>query len=213
MELRLPTWGGKRKDAGRKPKGEKAGVSHAQRPALSGHHPVLITMRRLDRLWSLRSKRSYTRIRAACERLRETREGGFRVAQFSVQGNHLHLVVEAEGREQLSRGMQALAISIAKRLNRMMGRRGSVFADRYHARILRTPREVRYALNYVLNNARKHFGKPRRAFDRFCSGAYFDGWVRGTRGQEAVTGPPPISRPRSWLLRVGWRKCGLIVAA
>ena len=81
---------------------------------------------------------------------------GFRLVHFSVQSNHLHLVVEANDRRALTRGMQGLAIRVAKAINRRLARRGRVFADRYHARALRSPREVRHALRYVLLNAQRH---------------------------------------------------------
>jgi len=50
----------------------------------------------------------------------------------------------------------ATDIRVAKGLNKLWARRGKVFADHYHDRILRTPREVRNALCYVLHNAKKH---------------------------------------------------------
>jgi len=68
------------------------------------------------------------------------------VLQFSVQRDHIHLLVEAPDGRALSRGLQGLAIRIAKGVNRILGRRGRVWADRFHARALRTPREVRNAL-------------------------------------------------------------------
>jgi len=96
---------------------------------------------------------------------------GFRLVHYSVQTNHVHLIAEAAGRRALSRGMQGLAIRMAKALNRTWQRKGRVFADRYHDRILRTPREVRSALRYVLNNARKHKSRiSRYRPDPFSSG-------------------------------------------
>jgi putative transposase len=81
---------------------------------------------------------------------------GMRVVHFSVQGNHLHLIVEAEGRDALSKSMKGLAVRVAVGLNRLAGRRGTVFADRYHVHVLATPREVANTLRYVLENHRKH---------------------------------------------------------
>ena len=79
-----------------------------------------------------------------------------RMVHFSVQGNHIHLIVEADDKKCLSRGLQGLNVRIARAVNRALGRKGNVFADRYHARILKTPTEVRNAVRYVLNNLRKH---------------------------------------------------------
>jgi hypothetical protein len=46
----------------------------------------------------------------------------------SVQGNHVHLIVAANGKQSLSRGMQGLTIRMARALNRMMQRQGELFA-------------------------------------------------------------------------------------
>ena len=98
---------------------------------------------------------------------------------------------------------------MAKGLNRVWGRKGKVFADRYHDRILRTPREVRNALRYVLNNGRRHLQHfKRRRPDAFSSGAWFDGWKDHT--DDGYLGTGPIARARTWLLRKGWRRHGLL---
>jgi len=110
-------------------------------------------------------------------------------------------------------------------VNRVMGRRkGRVVADRYHARVLRTPREVRNALRYVLLNARRHAAaSARRALramevvlDPASSARWFDGWKRASQSvpgahADAAPGlPPPVARARTWLLRSGWRRHGLL---
>jgi hypothetical protein len=79
--------------------------------------------------------------------------------EFSVQADHIHLVVEADGKEALTRGLQGLIIRIARAINRALERKGKVFADRYHARILKTPAEVRNAVEYVRRNYAKHLLK------------------------------------------------------
>src|SRR5688572_32756059 len=147
-------WGGRRKGAGPKPRGARPGVSHRARAPLAARFPVEVTMRVKPGLPSLRGLREHAALRAAivagCER------AGFRLVHYSVQSNHLHLIVEGSCRNGLSRGLQGLAIRMARALNRLRRRLGSVLADRYHHRILRSPREVWHALRYVLNNARKH---------------------------------------------------------
>jgi len=197
-----------REGAGRKPKGDRAGVSHRQREAVASRHPVHVTVRRREGLPSCRTKGSYAALRAAfaagCDRF------GFRLAHYSVQGNHLHFIVEAKDRAALSRGMQGLLIRVAKALNRVWGRRGSVFADRYHDHVLKTPREVRNALNYVLANAHNHGQRLAQGIDHFASGWWFDGWrgkhtIKGLEGVER-----PVATPRTWLLTTGWRRHGLI---
>jgi len=204
--------GGKRPGAGRKPKGEKAGVSHGNRAALSSRHPVHVTLKLERGLPRLRNKAAYRVLRAAF--VGANARDGFRLCEYSVQGNHVHLIVEAKDRTALSRGMQGLGVRIAGGLNRLWERTGHVFADRYHDRILRTPREVRNALAYVLNNARRHRLGLKWAIDLFASGLWFDGWKEAGVGR-TVKGPEerPTVQARSWLLNVGWRRHGLIRVA
>ena len=201
-------WGGRRKGAGRKPKGDKAGVSHRSRAALASRFPVHVTTRLMRALPTLRSQGVYAVLCAAfakgCER------NGFRLVHYSVQGNHLHMIVEATDRACLSRGLQGLLIRIARALNRLWGRSGKVFADRYHDHILRTPREVRHALAYVLNNARRHGVRLAQEIDWFASGWWFDGWREKLTNRVASELARPVARARNWLLNVGWRRHGLI---
>jgi hypothetical protein len=178
--------GGRRAGAGRKPKGEKAGVSHRQRAALASRFPVHVTVKLLRPLPRLRQ-----------------RGGAFRLVHYAILNDHLHLLVEARDRAALSRGAQGLAT------------RGKVFADRYHDRILRTPREVRNAIRYLFGNARKHAAqggcsRPVQAIDTFTSAPWFDGFrehVR-VRGLEAIV--RPVTDARTCLLAIGWRRHGLL---
>ena len=137
--------------------------------------------------------------------LGESSRRGFRLLQFSIQADHLHLLVEADTPTGLARGMQGLAIRVAKSLNFALRRRGRVWADRYHSRLLHTPREVRNALVYVLNNRRKH-APGATGLDRYSSAAWFGGW----RGRTARAEASPVVAPRTWLATVGWRRHGLL---
>lgn len=130
------------------------------------------------------------------------RRGDFRVVEFSIQSTHLHLIVEASSRLALSRGMQALGSTIARRINNHLHRHGQVMAERYHARALRTPTEVRNALVYVLMN-HKHHGPFDFLVDTCSSGRWFTGWIEPL---PADPNPPPAT----WLLHTGWKKRGLI---
>src|SRR5882724_3559782 len=194
MELKLPSRGGKRKGAGRKPKGDKAGVSHVRRPAFKARHPVHVTMRLLPGVGFLRG---YSRRRAIEEALRAVKlRFGMRVVHYSIQGNHLHLIVECDEPSALSRAIQGLAIRLARALNRLAGRTGKVFSDRYHAHVLKTLREVANAVRYVLENFRHHLREdvaPQGADP--CSSA---GWI-----SDAASDDAPILSPRTWLLRHG----------
>lgn len=119
----------------------------------------------------------------------------------------MHLLVEVLHRTALSRGVQGLAVRLARALNRMMSRRGKVFADRFHSRVLATPRQVRHAIAYVPCNGRKHGHAPgRRWLDPCSSAAAFDGWEGAPRREPGHR--LPVAAPRTWLLRVGWRRGG-----
>jgi REP element-mobilizing transposase RayT len=148
------------------------------------------------------------------------RHEDFRVVQFNVLGNHLHFVVEAGGPGALSRRMQGLTVRLARRINHTLGRKGKLFAERYHARVLRSPRHARNTLRYVLLNARHHAAErgetlSRGWVDPFSSAPWFDGWREPMRVNQPwlrrlVTRPPPVAPARSWLLTVGWRTGGLL---
>ena len=192
LGLPLKTWGGRRKGAGRKPNGSRAGVTHLRRAPLSPRHPIHVTLRLVEGVGYLRTA---GRVRVIEEALRAARNRlGMRVVHYSIQGAHLHLVVEAADATALARGMQGLAIRLARRLNAHCGRRGKVFADRFHAHVLRTRAEAANALGYVArtyaHHAREHV--PRGFVDP-CSSAR---WIRRTPPDDA-----PVVEPRTWLLR------------
>jgi putative transposase len=195
------TWGGRRHGAGRKPAGPRRRVSHAARPPHAPRHPVHVTLRGVGGLPSFRRGPVFPAVRRA---LAAASRPAFRVAQFSVQTNHLHPLVEADGGRALVRGLQGLAIRVARAVNRVLARSGPAWADRYHARALTTPREVWRGLVYVLQNARKH-GAASSGPDPCSSAPWFRGWVRPVT---RPLGTSPVARPRTWLLAVGWRRCG-----
>jgi REP element-mobilizing transposase RayT len=139
----------------------------------------------------------------------------FRLVEFSIQNDHLHAIVEAEGRDALGRGMRSLAARFARAVNRALGRTGPVLRERYHLHVLRTAREVRNTLSYVLTNARRHAARLGRALacavriDPASSGAWFEGWRPGITGPD-TSGPTPVAGARTWLVRVGGRHYGLL---
>jgi REP element-mobilizing transposase RayT len=159
---------------------------------LAARFPVHVTLRVGPDVWNLRSRRSFrvigTALGAGAERL------GLRLCDFSIQGNHIHLLVEANGQVALARGIQGLCIRMARGLNRMMGRKGRVFADRYHAHILRTPTEVARARAYVRDNHRKH---AERRGDSLRAG-WVDPYSSASHGHRIV-----LPAPHTWLLRAG----------
>jgi putative transposase len=165
---------------------------------------VLVTLRARAEIDYLRRGGALAALERALSRAHKP---WFRIFVYSIQTDHLHLVVEADGRTELIRGVQGLAVRCAKALNRAVGRRGAVWDHRYHARRLRSPREVRRALVYVLLNFRKHL-RAAPGIDPCSSGAWFNGWVRPPTPPR---GPPPVAEARTWLARVGWRRAGGLI--
>jgi len=207
-EFEYRTWGGKRAGAGRKPKGQKAGASHAARQPLPSKYPVHVTTKLCDGLPGLRRRKLWQKLRGVFFAMHEWR--GFRIVHFSLQKNHIHLIVEAAGRVALSRGMQSFKIRLAKAINAYLGRaKGAVFADRYHARQLETPTQTRNCLAYVLLNGRRHgedrgVPRPERWVDPYSSARYFEGW------REYVDPPdddePLVDEAKKWMLTEGWKR-------
>lgn len=205
--------GGWRPGAGR-PRGRR--VSHGQRARFAARFPLHVTLPVVPGVPSLRQYGALRIIQRAID------AGGhrstFRVIHYAVIGNHIHLIVEASGAEALARGMQGFEVRLARRLNRFFDRRGAFFADRYHSRVLKTPREARNALRYVLLNHRQHEARrgeqlARDWIDPFSSGYWFDGWrepvrLREPRQRELLDVPCPTAPPSVWLLTTGWRRWG-----
>ncbi|HEY6908940.1 MAG TPA: transposase [Myxococcales bacterium] len=153
---------------------------------------VYVVMRVRDDVRSLRARATFLAILAAFAVARE--RSGLRLVHYCVLGNHLHLIVEADDREELSRQIQGLAIRLARAINRAQNRKGRVFVDHFFEHVLRTPAEVRRAIRYVEQNQRLHeqrAGRPAPAGVDPCSSAAKDA---------------PVCRPRTWLLRTGWRR-------
>jgi putative transposase len=198
-----PSWGGRRAGAGRKPAPGRRRVAHTRRVAHDRNCPVHVTLRASDAVPSLRRGDVFAAARAALAKASNER---FRLLHYSVQRDHVHLVVEGDGAGGLRRGIQGLAIRVARAINRALGRGGTVWSDRYHARALATPHEVRNALVYVLQNWRKHLTGVR-GLDPRSSAAWFTGWRTSF---VAPAGRPPVARPRTWLASVGWRRHGLV---
>jgi len=204
-------WGGWRDGAGRKP-GPRPRDSHRTRPPLAARFPCHVTIKVHREIPSLRLVRLVRELErsfaAACER------GRFRVVHYSLQADHVHLIVEAASSRDLAAGMKSIGARLARAVNRVFCRRGPVLAHRYHLHVLRTPREVRCAIAYVLLNARRHLAKRGRALpraavvDRASSGRWFDGWCHSRAAEPP--GPAPVAKARTWLLAVGWCRHGLI---
>jgi putative transposase len=202
LEFVIRQHGGRRVGAGRKAVG-RHNVSHRARAPHDRHAPAHVTLRATSLPTSLRAPTVFAVLRTALAR---ASSAAFRIIAFSVQRDHVHLVIEAEGTSALSRGLQGLAIRAAKAVNRALGRRGAVWGDRYHARDLTSPRAVRNALVYVLQNHRKHGHDRGQRVDPCSSALWFQGW----KDQVRTTLSSPVVTARTWLGRWGWRRHGLL---
>jgi REP element-mobilizing transposase RayT len=216
--------GGKRRGAGRPPKGPRPREKHKRRPTFKASQPIHVTLRVAADIGRLRTRELYKAIRWATVSVAEKHEDRFRIVHMSIQGNHLHLIVEAEDRMALARGMQGFEISAAKHINAAMSRRrrsrrrGTVFTDRYHARILNSPTSAKRAIAYVLNNWRRHRQDRGSSWlvDPYSSGISFPGWkeLEGAlwmwRPSDPRYQPLLVFQPKTWLLRTGWELAGPI---
>jgi REP element-mobilizing transposase RayT len=220
QEMTFKTHGGKRAGAGRPPKAKRSSERHERRPTHDRRHPVHITIRVADDISGLRKRDMYMAIREST--ITTAKREDFHIVHFTIQGNHIHLIVEATNKLTITRGMQGFQISASKHINGVMTERsgtrrtGQVFPDRYHSRALTTPREVRNAIAYVLNNWRRH-GEDRASFartwkvDPFSNGIDFPGWKELDDSPFSYRPPatykPLITwLPTTWLLRKGWSK-------
>ncbi|MCA1829663.1 MAG: transposase [Myxococcales bacterium] len=154
------------------------GVPHLPRPEHKARHPVHLTLRVQPGIRYLRAQRQSNVIVDAVGAI-QTED--FQVVDYVILGNHLHLIAEAKDVNALSRGLQRLEIRIAKQLNSLQNRRGTVFVDRYHAHALKTPREVAHATRYLRTNYRHHAREylPSRWHDPLAA---------------------RVAKPRTWLL-------------
>ena len=236
----------RRNKPGRKPKGARAGSPHKTRPRLEARYPVHVVLRVVDAVGNLRKRHMYRAFRSATiavakRELHDRENGAFRIVHISIQHNHVHLIVEADHKLALARGMQSFQISAAKLVNRALAiqsikvglrsgatlahaiknrRRGTVFPDRYHGVIIKTPAQARHTLAYVLNNWRKHRedrSRLARAWnvDPFSTGVLFEGWkeradARFYMDYRETYQPMVVYLARTWLLSEGWRRHGLI---
>ena len=216
--------GGKRKGAGRPPKEARSAERHKKRPKVDPRHPLHVTLRAVSGVGSLRKRDVFHAI--GYSTVAVAKHDRFRIVHLSIQTNHVHLIVEAASKAVLTQGMQSFQISAAKLINRALRlrsgvrRKGQVFADRYNARALTSPRAVRNALCYVLNNWRHHDENQRIVartwkVDPYSSAIAFPDW-KEREGSPILYRPPAnylalvTWRSRTWLLREGWKRHGLI---
>jgi REP element-mobilizing transposase RayT len=221
--------GGKRRNAGRKPKGFRAGSPHKARPRLKRLTPMHIVLRVVPAIGSLRKRLMYKALRwatlaVARREMHFREEGVFRIVHISIQRTHVHLIVEADRADALARGMQSFQISAAKHMNAAVSvglarrRRGTVFPDRYHQEVITCPTQARHTLAYVMNNWRKHREDALRKWnvDPYSTGVVFWGWKERVDAEVMWRWPETyepllVLTPLTWLLTTGWMRGGPMV--
>jgi putative transposase len=218
LAFRFRGRGGARPGAGRKPRPERVGLlPHTTRERHRGYQPVHVTARAVRSSPNLRSQSVFAALRAIFAR---STEKGFRLLHFSVQGNHLHFIAEADDGVAFARGVQRLLSRAAMAVNAVARRSGKLWSDRHYREPLTTPSQVRNAYVYVLFNLRKHeLASAAPSVSAFvtvdpCSSAYWlDGWSPHAPAPPAAVakaGPPIVSPPITWLARRGWKTRGLL---
>lgn len=219
LEMKIKTWGGRRKGSGRPNKTGR--LNHMRRVDFSPKHPLLITQKLL--VEGLRQKAIHALLKEAIDGMRDY---GARVSHYSLQGNHLHMILEINvtksisvkhHTEALSLAMKSFGCRFAKGVKQILNLDSAViFKGRYHCSVLTTPSQVKNALRYVLLNQAKH-AELIEHIDIYSSGFYFSYWreLLGNRftdlveqqAHSAMNVPPLyLSRPTTWLLREGWKR-------
>ena len=197
-----------------------------KREEFKPYHPLHVVMRVAPDVRSLRRRKMYKAIREAT--ITAAMRERFRIVHVSLQRSHVHMLVEAEHKAALARGMQGFEISAARNINTALGdgvrrRRGKVFADRYHVEVIRSPTQARHAIRYVLGNWRRH-GEDREGLpstwrvDPFSTAILFPEWQElqdqpWMWAMRETYDPLVVFRPRTWLLSEGWKRGGGAISA
>ena len=204
--------GGPRSGAGR-PAAKRPIIHHVKRDEVLEREPSHVTIRLVKGVPRLRRKKFLRVFQRSLSEVRKRTD--FRVVEYSVQGDHVHLIIEASDKKAFACGMKAVGSRLARAVHRVFERTGQVLAGRYHVRALKTPKEVRNAIAYVLLNVRHHWQQrtghpPPVRIDAASSGRLFSGWSRWAPSDDLVPGLREVSPAQTWVLRVGWKKFGLI---
>lgn len=213
MEFKIKSWGGKRTGAGRPNK--SGAVNHMRRQKFTKDKPAHVTFRLLKGLSGLRTKSVHELLKVTVGHLPKF---GVRAIHYSLQGNHIHLILEADSPAALSRAMKSFGCRFAKGAKHLRGfKSAKVFNGRYHLTVIDSPRQARNAIRYVLLNQSHHVDLIEH-IDEFSSGFYFKGWrqllgpkFKDLVEQQAITSgtfdlPKHLSVPDTWLLAEGWKR-------
>jgi hypothetical protein len=206
----LKGWGGKRKGAGRK--NQTGTINHLKRERVNSKTPIHVTMKLRHGLPDIQCPEMHEKFKAGALKAKAL---GLRVVHYTVEWDHIHMLLECSNNKALSQGMKSLGASFGRAIRKFAGGKGRVFKERFHMRVLKTPTEVRNAMAYVLTNTSKHH-KMAPGPTPYSSGMYFSEWKKllGRRAGPNLREFVPLTsklpeflcEPKSWLAREGWRK-------
>lgn len=187
-------WGGRRPNSGRRRK-KSQGVSHSVREKVQDRTPLHINFKFKTRI---RNKDSLRTLKRA---IKNAGSHGLRVIHYSMQSNHIHLIIESANNEILTRGMRSLTITFAKGL-----KKGSIQIERYHLHVLKSLRETKNAVHYVLFNEQKHANLKTAYIDEYSSLGLVADLKKISKESgfsivlRRIRELPVLFEPKSWLL-------------
>lgn len=158
LELTLDNgkWGGRRKGAGKK-RIHSAGVAHTKREKITSREPLHVNFKLTV---TIKNENGLRAIKKSLENARKY----FHILHYSLQWNHIHLIIEATDNEALFRGMRSFTNTFVK----CMGK-GSIQKERYHLHVLRSVKETKNAFRYVIFNEAHHSRKKVVTADAYSS--------------------------------------------
>ena len=140
------------KGAGRPAKVDR-GIRHISREKINRPSALHLTIKVRENKADIKNKRILKALHYA---IRRARLQGLRVVHYTLEYNHVHLLVEANDNKSVQKGMQALGISFSKAINKIKQVKGSVYKHRHHFRKLNSRREYKNVIQYIFRNGIKH---------------------------------------------------------
>lgn len=140
------------KHAGRPAKND-AGIRHTKRPDLTRPSSLHLTVKIEKSKANLKNKNVLAILKKA---IFNARRQGLKVIHYSLEYDHIHLIIEADNNRTLGKGMQAFGVTLAKAINRMRKVKGQVYKHRYHFRQITSSRQLKNVMTYIFNNGVKH---------------------------------------------------------
>jgi REP element-mobilizing transposase RayT len=147
-QLTLSNW----KRAGRTAIHDK-GIRHISREDIKKPTSLHLTIKVRENKADIKNKQILKALHHSIKRARMKR---LKIVHYTLEYNHIHLLVEAEIKQLVHQGMQAFGISLAKKINTIKRLKGTVYKHRYHLRKINSPRDLKNVLHYIFNNGIHH---------------------------------------------------------